>query len=419
MAKKTVKDIPELSGKRVFVRCDFNVPLDEKQNITSDKRIKASLPTIKYLIDKGAKVILASHLGRPKGEVKKEFSLAPVQKKLAELLGKPVLMTSDCIGPEVQKAVSNMKNGDVILLENLRFHKEEEKNDPQFAKELASLADLFVSDAFGTVHRAHASTEGIAHDLPAYAGFLIEKELKFLGEALTDPKSPFVAIIGGAKVSGKLEVLKSLLGKVDKLIVGGGMAYTFFKARGIEVGNSLVEENLIPDAKEILKAAIDEEVPLLLPIDHVVADKFAEDASVQVVPRTTIPDGWQGMDIGPDSVKKFGNAIKDAKTIVWNGPMGVFEMDKFAVGTIAIAKAVAEATENGAVSIIGGGDSASAVKKAGVADKMSHISTGGGASLEFLEGKVLPGIACLLDKKGAVAQLGERRVRNAEAVGSI
>ncbi|OGC04006.1 phosphoglycerate kinase [candidate division WOR-1 bacterium RIFOXYA12_FULL_43_27] len=398
MAKKTVKDIPELSGKRVFVRCDFNVPLDEKQNITSDKRIKASLPTIKYLIDKGAKVILASHLGRPKGEVKKEFSLAPVQKKLAELLGKPVLMTSDCIGPEVQKAVSNMKNGDVILLENLRFHKEEEKNDPQFAKELASLADLFVSDAFGTVHRAHASTEGIAHDLPAYAGFLIEKELKFLGEALDDPKRPFVAIIGGAKISGKLQVLKNLLAKVDTLIVGGGMAYTFFKARGIDVGNSIVEPDLIPEAKEILKEAIDSEVPFLLPIDHVVADKFAEDADTQIVPRATIPEGWQGMDIGPDTISKFGNAIRDAKTIVWNGPMGVFEMDKFAAGTIEIAKIVAEATAKGAVSIIGGGDSASAIKKAGLTDKMSHISTGGGASLEFMEGKVLPGIACLQDK---------------------
>ncbi|OGC23730.1 phosphoglycerate kinase [candidate division WOR-1 bacterium RIFOXYB2_FULL_42_35] len=400
MAKKTVADIPvgELKGKRVFVRCDFNVPLDDKQNITSDKRIQAALPTIQYLIDKGAKLVLASHLGRPKGEVKAEFSLAPVQKKLSELLGKPVAMAPDCIGAEVNKLVSGLKDGEVLLLENLRFHKEETKNDPEFAKQLASLAEIYVSDAFGTVHRAHASTEGIAHDLPAYAGFLIEKELKFLGEALTDPKRPFVAIIGGAKVSGKLEVLKSLLGKVDKLIVGGGMAYTFFKARGTKVGNSLVEPDLIKDAKEILKTAIDKDVPFLLPLDHVVADKFAEDASVQVVPRTTIPDGWQGMDIGPDSVKKFGNAIKDAKTIVWNGPMGVFEMDKFAVGTIAIAKAVAEATENGAVSIIGGGDSASAVKKAGVADKMSHISTGGGASLEFLEGKVLPGIACLLDK---------------------
>lgn len=398
MAKKTVNDIPELKGKRVFVRCDFNVPLDEKQNITSDKRIQAALPTIKYLIEKGARVILASHLGRPKGTVKKEFSLAPVQKRLAELLAKPVKMAPDCIGDEVKKLVSELKDGEVLLLENLRFHKEEEKNDPKFAKELASLADIYVSDAFGTVHRAHASTEGIARDLPAYAGFLIEKELKFLGEALDNPKKPFVAIIGGAKVSGKLEVLKNLLNKVDKLIVGGGMAYTFFKARKVEVGNSIVEPDLIKEAKEILKAAIDKDVPFLLPIDHVVADRFAEDANTQVVPRTTIPEGWQGVDIGPETVEKFGNAIKGAKTIVWNGPMGVFEMDKFANGTIAIAKKVAEETGKGAISIIGGGDSASAVKKAGVADRMSHISTGGGASLEYMEGKVLPGIACLQDK---------------------
>lgn len=400
MPKKTIADIPDkdLKGKRVFVRCDFNVPLDERQNITSDKRIKASLPTIKYLIEKEAKLILASHLGRPKGEVKKELSLAPVQKRLSELLGKPVKMVSNCVGDEVKKAVSALKDGEVLLLENLRFHKAETKNDPEFAKELASLADIYVSDAFGTVHRAHASTEGIAQHLPAYAGFLIEKELRFLGDTLTEPKHPFVAIIGGAKISGKLEVLKSLLDKVDTLIVGGGMAYTFFKARGVGVGKSIVEEDLIKDAKEILKAAIDKEVPFLLPLDHVVADKFAEDANTQVVPRTTIPEGWQGMDIGPDTVKKFSNAIKDAKTIVWNGPMGVFEMDKFAKGTIEIAKTVADATAKGAVSIIGGGDSASAVKKAGLSDKMSHISTGGGASLEFLEGKVLPGIAVLQDK---------------------
>ena len=400
MAKKTVADIPasELKGKKVFVRCDFNVPLDEKLKITSDKRIQAALPTIKYLIDKGARVILASHLGRPKGEVKKEFSLAPVQKSLEALLKKPVKMTADCIGTEVKKAVTELKDSEVLLLENLRFHKQEEKNDPAFAKELASLADIYVSDAFGTVHRAHASTEGIAHHLSAYAGFLIEKELKFLEGALKEPQRPFVAIIGGAKISGKLEVLKSLLNKVDKLIVGGGMAYTFFKARGTKVGNSLVEPELIHEAKEILKTAIDKDVPFLLPLDHVVADKFAEDAKTQIVPRTTIPEGWQGMDIGPETVAKFTNAIKDAKTIIWNGPMGVFEMDKFATGTIAIAKAVAEATAKGAISIIGGGDSASAVKKAGLADKMSHISTGGGASLEFLEGKVLPGIAVLQDK---------------------
>jgi len=400
MAKKTVADIPdkELKGKKVFVRCDFNVPLDDKQNITSDKRIKAAMPTIEYLIKKEARLILASHLGRPKGEVKKELSLVPVQKKLAELLKQPVAMASDCIGPEVKKMVDSLKDGEVLLLENLRFHKAETKNDPKFAKELASLADIYVSDAFGTVHRAHASTEGIAHDLPAYAGFLIEKELKFLGSALTDPKKPFVAIIGGAKISGKLEVLKSLVNKVDTLIIGGGMAYTFFKAQGIAIGKSLVEDDLIGEAKEILKAAKDKNVPFLLPIDHVIADKFAEDASSKVTPDTAIPDGWLGVDIGPETIKKFSQAINGAKTIVWNGPMGVFEMPKFAAGTLGIAKAVAAATDQGAVSVIGGGDSASAVKKAGLADKMSHISTGGGASLEFLEGKVLPGIAVLQDK---------------------
>ncbi|MFA5876512.1 MAG: phosphoglycerate kinase, partial [Candidatus Margulisiibacteriota bacterium] len=331
MAKKTVADIPaaQLTGKRVFVRCDFNVPLDENQKITSDKRIKASLPTINFLIDKGAKVILASHLGRPKGEVKKEFSLAPVQQALTQLLGKEVKMTSDCVGPEVEKAVAALKSGDVLLLENLRFHKEEEKNDPAFAKQLAALADIYVSDAFGTVHRAHASTEGIAHYLPAYAGFLVEKELQFLGSALDNPKRPFVAIIGGAKVSSKIGVLKNLIEKVDTLIIGGGMAYTFFKARGIEVGDSLVEPELIGEAKEILKKAIDKEVPILLPIDHVVANKFAEDADTRVVPRTTIEPGWQGVDIGPETVAKFGNAILSAKTIIWNGPLGVFGMDKF------------------------------------------------------------------------------------------
>ena len=400
MAKKTVADLAtgDVAGKKVFVRCDFNVPLDDQQNITSDKRVKAALPTIKLLLDAGAKLILASHLGRPKGEVKAELSLAPVQKKLAELLGKNVTLAPDCVGPEVKKLVDCLKDGEILLLENLRFHKEETKNNPEFAKELASLAEIYVSDAFGTVHRAHASTVGIAQHLPAYAGLLIEKELKFLGGAVVEPKRPFVAIIGGAKVSGKLEVLKSLINKVDKLIIGGGMAYTFFLARKVEVGNSLVEPELIKDAKEILKTAIDKDIPLLLPIDHVVADKFAADANSQVVPRTTIPKGWQGVDIGPETVKKFANALKDAGTIVWNGPMGVFEMEKFAVGTLGVAKAVAAATDNGAISIIGGGDSASAVKKAGLADKMSHISTGGGASLEFLEGKVLPGIAVLQDK---------------------
>ncbi|MBU0686642.1 MAG: phosphoglycerate kinase [Candidatus Margulisbacteria bacterium] len=400
MAKKSIKDLKdtEIKGKKILVRVDFNVPLDAKQNITSDKRIQAALPTIEYLIKKGGRIILVSHLGRPKGEKKPELSLAPVAKRLGELLKKEVKMLPDCVGDQVKAEVDKMKDGDVVLLENVRFHKEETKNDPEFAKKLATLAELFVSDAFGTVHRAHASTVGVAAYLPAVSGFLIQKELDIMGKALSDPARPFVAIIGGAKISSKIGVLKNLLDKVDTLIIAGGMAYTFFKARGIEVGKSLVEDDQIPEAKEILKKAIDVGVPILLPIDHVVADKFAEDANVQVVPRTTIDAGWLGVDIGPDTVAKFKNAIMKAKTIIWNGPMGVFEMDKFAKGTIEIAKIVAAATEKGAISIIGGGDSAAAIKKAGLTNKMTHISTGGGASLEFMEGKELPGIACLQDK---------------------
>lgn len=400
MAKKSIKDLKdtEISGKKILVRVDFNVPLDDQQNITSDKRIKAALPTIEYLMQRGGRLVLVSHLGRPKGEKKPELSLKPVAKRLGELLKKEVKMLDDCIGDKVKSEVDKMKDGDVILLENVRYYKQETKNDPEFAKKLASLAELYVSDAFGTVHRAHASTVGVAKFLPAVSGLLIQKELEILGNALTDPARPFVAIIGGAKVSSKIEVLKNLLEKVNVLIIAGGMAYTFFKARGIKVGNSLVEPEFIPEAKEILKKAIDLEVPILLPIDHVVADKFAEDANVQTVPRTTIEDGWQGVDIGPDTVKKFENFLDEAKTIIWNGPMGVFEMEKFSKGTMAIAKIVAKATEHGAVSIIGGGDSASAIKKAGLADKMTHISTGGGASLEFMEGKELPGIACLQNK---------------------
>ena len=397
MKLKSLRTAKIGKGTRVVLRADFNVAM-EGGRIRDDWRMTRTLPTISRLLRQGARLTVLSHLGRPEGKRLASASLAPVARHLSELLRMPVAFSRDCVGPAALRTTAALAPGHVALLENLRFHKEEEKNDTAFAKQLASLADIFVQDAFGTVHRAHASTEGIAHDLPAYAGFLVEKELKFLGDALTNPKKPFVAIIGGAKISGKLEVLKNLLDKVDTLIIGGGMAYTFFKARGISVGTSIVEDELIGEAKEILKAAIDKNVPLLLPIDHVVADKFDANANIQVVPRTTIPEGWQGMDIGPETVIKFSNAIKDAKTIVWNGPMGVFEFDKFAVGTIAIAKAVAEATKNGAVSIIGGGDSASAVKKAGVADQMTHISTGGGASLEFLEGKVLPGVACLLDK---------------------
>lgn len=399
MAKKTVEDIKDLKGKRVLVRVDFNVPQDEKLNITDDTRIRAALPTIQYLMDKGSKVILVSHLGRPKGGPEDKFRLDPVAKRLSELLKQPVVKTQDCIGPEVEAAVAKLKEGDVLLLENVRFYKEEEANDPGFAKKLASLADIYVNDAFGTAHRAHASTAGVAAYLPAYAGFLMEKEIKFLGQLLENPPRPFVAILGGAKISGKIDVIKNLLPRIDTLIIGGGMAYTFFKARNVEVGNSLVEPDKIELAKEILKTAIDLNKTLMLPIDHVVADKFDANANSQIVTRAGIPANWQGMDIGPETVTKFGHAIKKAKTIFWNGPMGVFEFDKFAKGTIEVAKLVAEATQkNGAISVIGGGDSVAAVEKAGLADKMTHISTGGGASLEFLEGKLLPGIACLQDK---------------------
>jgi phosphoglycerate kinase len=385
-------------GKKVLVRVDFNVPLDDKQNITDDTRINAAVPTIKYLSDKGAKIILVSHLGRPKSGPDDKLMLAPCAKRLSELLGKPVSSAKDCIGPEVEKAVSALKDGEIILLENVRFYKEEEKNDPEFAKKLASLADIYVNDAFGTAHRAHASTEGVTKYLKGYAGFLMEKEIKFLGKLLENPAKPFVAILGGAKISGKIDVVQNLLPKVDTLIIGGGMAYTFFKARNVSVGNSLVEEDKIPMAKEILKKAIDLNKTIMLPIDHVVADKFDANANTQIVTRAGIPDGWQGMDIGPDTITKFGHAIKKAKTIFWNGPMGVFEFDKFATGTIEVAKLVAEATKNGATSVIGGGDSVAAIEKAGLADQISHISTGGGASLEFVEGKVLPGIAALQDK---------------------
>ncbi|MFH1387245.1 MAG: phosphoglycerate kinase [bacterium] len=398
MAKKTIEDIADLKGKKVLVRVDFNVPLDDKLNITDDTRIRSAVPTIKYLADKGAKVILVSHLGRPKSGPEDKFRLAPLVKPLSKLMGKDVAYVKDCIGPEVEAAIAKLKEGDVLLLENVRFYKEEEKNDPGFAKKLASLADIYVNDAFGTAHRAHASTEGVTKYLKGYAGFLMEKEIKFLGQLLENPARPFVAILGGAKISGKIDVIQSLLSKVDTLIVGGGMAYTFFKARNVSVGNSLVEEDKIPLAKEILKQAIDLNKTLMLPIDHVVADKFDANANSQVVTRAGIPENWQGMDIGPDTITKFGHAIKKAKTIFWNGPMGVFEFDKFSSGTMAIAKMVAEATTKGAVSVIGGGDSVAAIEKAGLADKMTHISTGGGASLEFVEGKVLPGIACLQDK---------------------
>ena len=394
MSKKTVKDI-DLKGKKVFVRCDFNVPMDENQNITDNRRIVAALPTIKYLIEQNCKVILASHLGRPKGEVKPEFSLAPVAAELSKQLGQEVLMAKDVIGESAKSLAANLQEGQVMLLENVRFHREETDNDPEFAKELASMAEVFVNDAFGTAHRAHASTEGISHYLPSVSGFLIEKELKFLGDALNNPERPFVAILGGAKVSDKIGVIDSLLEKVDTLIIGGGMAYTFFKAQGYEVGNSLCEPDKCELALSLMEKAKNKGVKLILPVDTKVGKEFKPDTESKTVAWTEIPEGWEGFDIGEKTIAMFKNELKTAKTVVWNGPLGLFEFDQFAIGTNAIAHALAEID---ATTIIGGGDSAAAVEKAGLADKMTHISTGGGASLEFLEGKKLPGIECLQDK---------------------
>ncbi|MEB3213896.1 MAG: phosphoglycerate kinase [Leptolyngbyaceae bacterium] len=400
MPKKTLATLTasDLSGKRVFVRADFNVPLNDQGAITDDTRIRASLPTIQDLMSKGAKVILSSHMGRPKGKVNDSMRLTPVANRLSELLGKPVTKCDDCIGDEVAKTVDAMQNGDVVLLENVRFYDEEEANDPEFAKKLASIADVYVNDAFGTAHRAHASTEGVTKYLsPSVAGFLIEKELEYLKGAIEEPKRPLAAIIGGSKVSSKIGVIETLLDKADKLLIGGGMIFTFYKARGLSVGKSLVEEDKLELAKTLEAKAKEKGVDLLLPTDVVVADNFAADANSQTVSIENIPDGWMGLDIGPDSVKVFQDALKDCKTVIWNGPMGVFEFDKFAVGTEAIAHTLAELTPTGATTIIGGGDSVAAVEKVGVAEQMSHISTGGGASLELLEGKVLPGIAALND----------------------
>ena len=393
--KKTVKDV-DVRSKRVLVRVDYNVPLDANGNVSDDKRITASLPTINYLLEQGARIILCSHLGRPKGEVKKEFSLAPVAKRLKELLPNVnIYFASDCIGEEAQQKAAALKDGEILLLENLRFHKEEEKNDPEFAKKLASLAEIYVSDAFGTVHRAHASTAGVAAYLPAVAGFLIGKELSIMGGALENPERPFVAILGGAKVADKIGVITNLLNKCDTLLIGGGMAYTFFKAMGYEIGDSLLDAESIDLAKQLMETAKQKGVKLLLPVDTVVAKAFAADAEHMTVAANAIPAGWQGLDIGEKTRELFAAEIKNAKTVIWNGPMGVFEFPAFAKGTEAVAKACAEC---GGTTIIGGGDSASAVKKLGYADKMTHISTGGGASLEFLEGKVLPGVAALNDK---------------------
>ena len=395
MNKKTIKDI-ELEGKKVLVRCDFNVPMDENQNITDNTRIVAAMPTIKYLMEKNCAIILCSHLGRPKGEFKPEFSLAPVAKELSKLLGTEVIMAKDVIGEDATSKAENLKPGQIMLLENVRFHREETDNDPEFAKKLANMAEIYVSDAFGAVHRAHASTAGVAQYLPAVSGLLIEKELKFLGNAVTNPERPFVAILGGAKVSDKIGVIDSLLEKVDTLIIGGGMAYTFFKAQGYEVGNSLCELDKLDLAKELMEKAKVKGVKLMLPVDTKVGKEFKPDTESKTVAWTEIPADWEGFDIGEKSIEMFTEEIKKAKTVVWNGPLGLSEFEQFAVGTNTIAKVLSEMD---ATTIIGGGDSAAAVKKAGLADKMTHISTGGGASLEFLEGKKLPGIECLQDKK--------------------
>ncbi len=428
--KKTVEDI-DVAGKHVLVRCDFNVPMKDGV-ITDTKRIVGALPTVKYLSDHGAKVILCSHMGRPhnifnekvkldkkeakkiaelpeaeqaaatekaleaaKGDVKK-FSLAPVAAELSKLLGKDVIMAADCIGPDAKAKAAALKDGDVMIIENIRFHAEETKNDPEFAKELASMAEIYVNDAFGTAHRAHASTEGVSHYLPAVCGYLIQKEITVMGGALQDPKRPFVAILGGAKVSDKIGVIENLLTKVDTLIIGGGMAYTFLKAQGHNIGTSLCEEDKIDLAKATMEKAAAGGVKFLLPVDNKVGKEYDPNTEAKVVPSDDLPDGWMGLDIGPKTIELFSNAIKGAGTVVWNGPMGVSEWENFAAGTIGVAKAVAE---SGAISIIGGGDSAAAVEKLGFADKMTHISTGGGASLEFLEGLELPGIACLNEKQ--------------------
>ena len=391
--KKTVEDIA-VSGKRVLVRCDFNVPLKDGV-ITSDKRIVEALPTIKYLMNNGAKVILCSHMGKPKGEVVAKYSLAPVAARLTELLGTEVKLAPDTIGEETKAMAAALADGQALLLENTRFDKREEKNDPEFAKELASMADIFVNDAFGAAHRAHASTAGVAAYLPAVCGYLIQKEISVMGKALADPVRPFVAILGGAKVSDKIGVINNLIDKCDTLVVGGGMAYTFFKSLGYSVGTSLCENDKVELAKEMMDKAKAKGVNFLIPVDNMVGKAYDENTEFMKVDSDNIPDGWMGLDIGPASQKLFSDAIKGAGTVVWNGPMGVSEWKNFAAGTESVARAVAE---SGAISIIGGGDSAAAVEKLGYADKMTHISTGGGASLEFLEGLELPGIACLLDK---------------------
>jgi len=396
--KQTIRDI-DVSGKRVLVRVDFNVPLDAKQHITDDTRIRAALPTIQYLLQHGAAVILMSHLGRPDGQVVGKLSMTPVAQRLGELLGQQVTMAPDAVGKQVEALAHALKPGQVLLLENLRFHKAEEKNQPEFAKQLASLGDLYVNDAFGTAHRAHASTEGVTQYLPGVAGFLMEKEINFLGSALEDPKRPFAAIVGGAKVSDKIAVLARLIGMVDILLIGGGMANTFLKAEGHEIGDSLFEESKVDTARTLIGQARQRGITFILPTDVVIADRFAADAEHRVVGSSEVPQGWRILDIGPATVEAFRRALSSAQTVMWNGPMGVAEMPAFARGTEAMVGILAQRTEAGAITIIGGGDSAATVEQAGAADKMTHVSTGGGASLEFLEGRVLPGVQALQDKR--------------------
>lgn len=398
MNKQTIRDI-DVSGKRVLVRVDFNVPLDDAQHITDDTRIRAALPTIRYLLQHGAVVILMSHLGRPAGQVVESMRLLPVAQRLGELLGHPVKMAPDSVGPGVTSLVQNMQPGQVILLENLRFHKAEEKNAPEFAQQLASLGDLYVNDAFGTAHRAHASTEGVTHSLPGVAGLLLEKEINFLGSALEDPRRPFVAIIGGAKVSDKIAVLERLINMVDAILIGGGMANTFLKAEGYEIGASLVEESKVGTARELIDKARQRGIQFLLPTDVVIADRFAADAQHKVVGIQEVSQDWRILDIGPATIENFRQTLSSAQTIVWNGTLGVAEMPAFAKGTRAMIEILIQRTAAGATTIIGGGDSAAAVEQAGAAEKMTHVSTGGGASLEFLEGRVLPGVAALKDKR--------------------
>ena len=392
MNKKTIKDI-DVKGKKVLVRCDFNVPMDENQNIRDNKRIVGALPTIQYLLENNCAIILCSHLGRPKGEFKLEYSLKPVAKELEKLLGKEVIVANDVIGEDAKAKAKELQKGQILLLENVRFHKEETDNNKEFAKELASMAEIYVSDAFGTTHRAHASTAGVAEFLPAVAGFLIEKELKFLGNAIENPERPFVAILGGAKVSDKIGVIDNLLEKVDTLIIGGGMAYTFFKAQGYEVGASICEVDKLDLAKALMKKAEEKNVKLMLPVDTKIGNPDNPEGESKTVKYNEIPEGWEGFDIGEETINLFIEELKHAKTVFWNGPLGLFEVEQFAKGTNGIAKALADIE---CITIVGGGDSSAALKKAGVEDKMTHISTGGGASLEFLEGKALPGIECLL-----------------------